>query len=178
MLLKRKVVSAVVATASILLFCGFSGCTPTEETDTLAALQSGLSTLVANRTLSEQFVRDVKTTVAPTDPAYQQAMDSYEEARDSYNHFLDTVEDGAVKGKDTRQEMELGLDAENSTAGFLQDATRALRPSMNTRGIDFRRAIHIPGNLAPDLQRLPKRQRSALVQQFDNQVRWRSWGQM
>lgn len=179
MLLNKKALSSIATAGIVLLLCVFTGgCTPTEETNTLAALQSALSTLVANRTLSEQFVRDVKTSVDPTDPAYQQAMESYEEARDSYNHFLDTVEDGAAKGKHTRQQMQLDLDAQNSAAGFLQDATRALKPSMNTRGIDFRRAIQIPANLAANLHRLPRHQRGALVEQFDNQVRWRSWGQM
>ena len=175
----RKLFSPAVTTGIVLALCVFiAGCTPQEKVDTVAALQSALSTLVANRTLAEQFVRDVKSSVSPNDPTYQQAMESYEEARDSYNRFLDSVEYGAVKGQSPRNEMQLGMDAQDSTAGFLQDATRALKPSMNTRSINFRRAVEIPDGLASDLHRLPRRARGALVQRFDDQVRWRSWGQM
>lgn len=179
MLFNPKSLSPVATAGIVILLCGLiGGCTPTETTDALAALQSGLSTLVANRTLAEQFVRDVKTSVNPSDPAYIQSMESYEEARDSYNRFLDTVENGSAKGKSPQHEMQLGLDAQDSTAGFLQDATRALKPSMNTRAIDFRRAVQIPDNLAANLHKLPAHKRGKLIDQFDSQVRWRSWGQM
>jgi len=179
MLVINKSISVLSATGILLLFCVFvGGCTSAEEGDTLSALQSALSTLVANRTLAEQFVRDVKTSVNPSEPEYQQAMESYEEARDSYNHFLDNVESGAGKAKSPKREMQLGLDAQNSTADFFQDATRALKPSINTRAIDFRRAVELPNNLEENLHKLPKRTRSSLVDQLDNQVRWRSWGQM
>lgn len=174
-----KSFSPAVTTGIVLALCvSIAGCTPQQKVDAVAALQSALSSLVANRTLAEQFVRDVKTSVSPDDPAYQQAMESYEEARDSYNHFLDSVEYGAAKGQSVRSEMQLGMDAQDSAAGFLNDATRALKPSMNTRSINFRRAVKIPDHLASELHRLPRRERGALVRGFDDQVRWRSWGQM
>ena len=175
---RQSFVKATATGIALALCVLIAGCTPPEENASLAALQAGLSALVANRTLAEQFVRDVKTSVSPNDPSYQQAMESYEEARDSYNRFLDSVEYGAAKSHSPRNELQLGMDAQDSTAGFLQDATRALKPSMNTRAINFRRAVEIPDRLAANLHQLPKKQRAALVQRFDDQVRWRSWGQM
>lgn len=169
---------SVTASLVVMICLLVAGCTPTQEGDTLSALQSALATLQSNRALCEQFVRDVKTSVNPSDPAYQQAMESYEEARDSYNHFLDTVEAGAGKGKATTRQMKLGMNTQDSTAEFFQDATRALRPSMNTRGIDFQRAVVIPDDLAKNFHKLPKGTRSRLIDQVDGDVRWRSWGQL
>lgn len=176
---KRKHLFIASSVLSLLLVATCtSGCTTKEESDTLGALQSALSSLVQNRTLAEQFVRDVKTSMDPTDPSYQQAMETYEEARDSYNRFLDTVESGTKTRNSHLREAQIEVNAQDSTAQFFQDATRALRPSINARAIDFRRAVVIPDHLQKNLRKLPKGARQSLVEQFDGQVRWRAWGQM
>ena len=179
MFFTRQAFARVAACGIVLALCVVAtGCPASEENASVAALQAGLASLVANRSLAEEFVRNVKTSVSPNDPTYQQAMESYEEARDSYNRFLDSVEYGAVESQTPRNELQLEMDAQDSTAGFLQDATRALKPSMNTRAINFRRAVQIPDHLAANLHKLPKHDRGALIRNLDDQVRWRSWGEM
>ena len=79
---------------ALLMLPTITGCTPTEESETISGLQTALSDLTQNRSLTEQFVRDVKASVDPGDPAYVQAMESYQDARDSYNRYLDNVESG------------------------------------------------------------------------------------
>jgi hypothetical protein len=175
----RQALAKVTACGIVLTLCLIAtGCPAAEENASVAALQAGLASLVNNRTLAEQFVRDVKTSVSPNDPTYQQAMESYEQARDSYNRYLDSAEYGEAKNQSARNELQMEMNAQDSTAGFLQDATRALKPSMNTRAIDFRRAVQIPDNLTANLHKLPKKERGAVIHNFDDQVRWRSWGEM
>jgi len=155
-----------------------TGCTSTEEAETVTALQNALSELTQNRSLTEQFVRDVKSTTDPSDPSYIQAMESYQDARDVYNRYLDAVESGSHADKDRSLRHTSPRDVENATADFLSDATRALRPSANTRRIAFQRAVIVPDNLQATLAKLPKKAREQLIDQFDDQVRWRSWSQM
>jgi hypothetical protein len=175
----KKITSIVPIIVIVATFCTtITGCTPEEEQKTVAALQSGLSSLVQNRTLAEQFVRDVKASVGPNEPGYQQAMESYNEARDSYNHFLDVAESAAKEGHISSRQAQLAVDAQDSTADFFQDATRALKPALSTRGVDFRRAVIIPEDLQRSLGKLPKRDRQSLVDQVDKQVRWRSWDEV
>ena len=174
-MISKRVACIVLATMS---FMGLCGCTDTEKNETIVALQDALNSLTQNRSLSEQFVRDLKTTVDPADPAYQQAMDSYEVARDAYNSFLDDVELTKKESRAFRVRQQTRTDVRNATADFLADATSALKPSVNTRRIPFQRAIVIPDDLQASLQRLPKHAREQLVTRFDRQVRWRSWGQL
>lgn len=178
MTLSRVIVSTMLIGSSLVLV-GTTGCTSQEETETVATLQTALSDLTQNRALTEQFVRDVKASVSPTDPNYQQAMDSYEDARDAYNRYLDTVESGqkSQTSRSLRSSEALG-NARSATAEFLADATAALKPSVNTRRVPFQRAVSIPDNLQHTLRKLPKHAREVLVDQFDSQVRWRSWGQL
>ncbi|MGC2163558.1 MAG: hypothetical protein WA634_16740 [Silvibacterium sp.] len=172
---KRSIAIIVVSLALVPVI----GCNQQQEADTVTLLQSALSDLQQNRSLAEQFVRDVKASVSPSDPNYQQALDSYEDARDAYNHYLDVVENpqGKHPSRSLRTQRAI-TDARNSAAEFLADSTVALKPSVSTRHIQFQRAIVIPDNLQPALKKLPKQARDYLTQQFDDQVRWRSWGQL
>lgn len=154
------------------------GCTATEEAETVTALQNALSELTQNRSLTEQFVRDVKSSVDPGDPSYTQAMESYQDARDVYNRYLDSVESGNHADNDRSLRHASRRDVENATADFLADATRALRPSATTRRVAFQRAVIVPDDIQTTLAKLPKKARERLVDQFDDQVRWRSWSQM
>jgi hypothetical protein len=174
----RKNTRLLILAAAIALPC-ITGCNSQDEADTVAVLQSALSDLQQNRALAEQFVRDVKESVPPSDPNYQQALDSYEDARDAYNHYLDVVENpqGKHASRSLRSEEAI-TDARNATAEFLADATTALRPSVSTRHIQFQRAVVIPDNLQRSLRKMPKGARDYLTDQFDGQVRWRSWGQL
>ncbi len=154
------------------------GCTPAEEAETVSTLQTALTDLTQNRSLTEQFVRDVKADRDPGDPAYVQAMESYQDARDVYNRFLDSVESGPSRATDRSLRHTSPRDVQNATADFLADATRALKPTLNTRRVSFQRAVVVPDNLQAALAKLPKKSREKLIDQFDDQVRWRSWSQM
>jgi hypothetical protein len=105
-------------------------------------------------------------------------MDSYQDAREAYNQFLDAVESEA-KTPPSRSVRRSGpVDVQNATADFLADATGLLRPNVNTRRIPFQRAVVIPDNLQSTLQKLPKKARERIIDNFDQQVRWRSWSQL
>ena len=163
-----------IASCGLLLIIN-TGCNPTAAVD---ALQAGLNTLVQNKSLAEQFVRDIKTSVDPSDPAYAQNMENYEQARDAYNHFLDGVELAAKTNQPHPNLTASTEDAQNSAADFLEGATRALRPTTDTRRIPFRRAVTIPETLPKDLNELPKKTRESLIARFDREVRWRPWRQL
>jgi len=169
----RKDVFLVTALALV-----FGSTTACSSTAAIGALQAALTSLVQNKSLAEQFVRDVKTSVDPTDPVYQQVMESYEEARDSYNNFLNSVELAAKTNQSKPDLSESAESAQNATADFLESATKTLRPNANTRGIAFRRAIVLPEGLPKDLSELPKKSRQDVINHFDREVRWRSWRQL
>lgn len=171
-----KTIALVIATTAIVPL--ITGCPASDESAAVTVLQSALSDLTQNRSLVEQFVRDVKASVPPTDPNYQQALDSYEDARDAYNHYLDTVENPSGEPSSRSvQSVKAITAARNTTAEFLADATTALKPSVSTRRLQFQRAVVIPNDLQQSLGKLPKSAREALINQLDDQVRWRSWGQ-
>jgi hypothetical protein len=171
-------IARLFATALLTSLVALTGCTPAEETQAITYLQGALTDLSQNRALTEQFVRDIKSTANPDDPSYSQAMDSYEDARDTYNRYLDDVESGVPQDGARSLHHSSPRDVENATADFLQDATRALKPSLNTRKIAFQRAVVVPDNLQATLAKLPKKARRNITEQFDDQVRWRSWGQL
>jgi hypothetical protein len=170
----RSKSSFLVATviASLLLFF-ITSC----NTADLAAVDTALNDLVQNKNLAEQFVRDLKMTVEPSDPTYQRLVQDYEAARACYDDYLDSV-----KSPVTRQNQidlnQLSEDAKSSAADFLEQATRSLRPTINTRRIHFQRAIVLPEDLTQVLQKFPKNRRNQLIRQFETQVRWRSWRQL
>jgi ABC-type transporter Mla subunit MlaD len=169
-------ISIVLVLGAVL--SGATGCTGAEESQVITQLQTGLSSLLQNRALTEQFVRDIKTNVDPSDPGYAQAMDSYQDAREAYDHFLDTVEGGSDAHSPRSLRGVAANDVQNSTADFLADATSVLKPTVNTRRIPFQRAVVIPDNLQTTLNKLPRKAREKVIDQFDRQVRWRSWSQL
>ena len=174
----RKSRHAIVLALALITVPALTGCTPTEESETISGLQTALSDLTQNRSLTEQFVRDVKSSLDPGDPAYVQAMESYQDARDTYNRYLDTVESGQKRDSSRSLRGSSPRDVQNAAADFLADATRALKPTANTRKIAFQRAVIIPDNLSSNLASLPKKVRGRIVDNVDEQVRWRSWSQM
>jgi hypothetical protein len=105
-------------------------------------------------------------------------MESYQDARDVYNRYLDAVESAPNAQASRSLRHATPLDVQNATADFLADATRALKPTLNTRHVAFQRAVVVPTNLQSTLGKLPKKTREKLTDQFDDQVRWRSWSQL
>lgn len=178
MILNKRMLAFPIPALILAGMLGLTGCTPTQSANDVAALESALGTLIQNRSLTEQFVRDVKSSAAPGDPAYQEVMESYNDARDAYNHFLDTVETGTNHGTSQKAQLRAAVDAQEASAQFLREATRTLNPSFNTRGIDFQRAIQIPDTLPHQFCQLPRKARGTIIEKVDRQIRWRSWGQM
>jgi len=172
--------SYIIPAIAALIFLGPTGCPSSQEdAQVISLLQTGLSDLQEDRGLVEQFVRDVKTNIDPSDPAYQQAEESYDNARDAYNRFLDSIESEGARSKSrSLRSSDAALNARDAAAEFVADATAALKPSISTRRIQFRRAVVIPDNFERTLQLLPGRDREVLVDRFDRQVRWSSWGQL
>jgi hypothetical protein len=176
--IRRYVVRPAFAVCLFFVAFNLSGCTPAEESEIITSLQGSLDSLTQNKTLTAQFVRDIKATVNPSDPGYAQVMDSYQNAREAYDHYLDTVETDS-KAPLSRSLRQLGpIDVQNATADFLADATSVLKPAVNTRRIPFQRAVVIPDNLRVTLAKLPKKAREKVIDQFDRQVRWQPWGQL
>jgi hypothetical protein len=171
----KKLIATTVIALSCLTICG---CTPAEEQEALTQMQTALSNLEHNRSLAEQFVRDIKASADPSDPGYIQAIQSYQEAREAYDHYLDGVE---TNGKAlTKRSLQIygPNEVRNATADFLADATAVLKPNVNTRRIPFQRAIVVPDDLQSNLQKVPKKMRERMIDGFDNQVRWRTWEQL
>jgi hypothetical protein len=164
-----------MAALGLSLVC--TGCTPTED-ELIISLESALNSLEQNKGLTEQFVRDVKTGVSPSDPAYAELMDSYENAREAYDHYLDEIEIPSRATETRSLHHSSRSEVQNATADFLADATSALKPDVKTRRIPFQRAVVIPDDLQHNLQKLPKKTRQKLIDRFDEQLRWRSWSQL
>lgn len=156
-----------------------TGCTPTQISDTQSVLQTALADFTQNRSLTEQYVRDVKARVDPSDPAYVQAMESYQDARDSFNRYLDVLESGKSGGQSRSLSRTLSsVSVEGAAEDFISDATRAMRPNDVRHRGEFRRSVVIPEDLQSAVAKVPKKIRNRMVDQFDDQVRWRSWGQL
>ena len=180
-IIHRKIVPVLVAVATCVVLVGTGpvGCpkaTAAEKQDVLSLLQDSLADLAANRSLSEQCVRDIKSGLDPSDPAYQQAEESYDDARDAYNRFLDLAEETPSESQ-TRSLRSSNIveNARQATATFLADATTALKPGAATRRIPFNRAVTIPDNLPQTLGKVSPHTRDELLDRFDREVRWSSW---
>lgn len=171
----RQALSLLLLTSSALLI---AGCTPREEDATVAALETAYNTLSQNRTLAEQFVRDIKESVPPTDPSYQQARESYDDAVGAYNRYLDQVELAGEQKRDLASAEAVVSDAQSSVTDFLASATKTLQPGASTSRSLLRKAAPLPPQLGRTLATVPHRQRQALVDKLDGQVRWRSWGDL
>jgi|GEM_PF-4296612 len=161
----------------LILAITLAGCTPKEKEAAILDLTSALNDLVQNRSLTEQFVKDVKATSAPSDPRYMQAVESYQHARETYHSYIDMVEAGeplhtrSLRGTSP-------VEVQNATADFLADALSILKPEVNTRHLRFQRTIIIPDNLTTTIGKLNKKTREQILDRIDPQVRWRTWGEL
>lgn len=163
----------------VLFLClSTSGCPAAEEAAIAAQLQTALSNLEQNRSLTEQFVRDLKASADHSDPAFAEAMESYQHARECNDQYLDAVETNGHSRTSRSLRLSEPSQVRNAAADFLADATSILKPTVNTRRIPFQRVIVVPEDLQSTLQKLPKKARNKLIDQFDDQIRWRSWGQL
>jgi hypothetical protein len=170
----RKCLGLISASLAILMSSlGTSSCSP----ETLNSAMQDLNTLVQNKTLAEQFVRDIKASVDPSEPIYAKLLESYDQAKDCNSRFLDAIEgSGSYRSRAIRSSLEMAKrNAEESMVAFLDSATRTLRPTVSMRSTDLRRIAALPENFPMILRNVPQSTRAKYVRKFDSSVRWRSW---
>jgi hypothetical protein len=171
---RRLLIVPVMAVACVWA----TGCTQTEETEVLSAVQGAVDSLSQNRALIEQFGRDIQSQVDKQDQQYPELMEQYEEARDAYNQYLDVTEQSAVGGAQKGDLDRSVRVVRNTSARFIESATRALAPNMNVRGIAVRNAIDLPPDVAEALKKIPMKQRKAIVHKYVENLQVRSWGNL
>jgi hypothetical protein len=171
---RRILIVPVIAVACVWV----TGCTQTEESEVLSAVQGAVDSLAQNRALIEQFGRDIQSQVDKQDQQYPELMEQYEEARDAYNQYLDVAEQSAVDGVQKGDLDRSARVVRNTSAKFMENATRALAPNMNVRGIAVRNAIDLPPGVAEALKKIPKKQRKAIIHKYVENLRVRSWGNL
>ncbi len=164
-----------ITTLTLLAACAmFMGCNPQQEAAFSSAL-SALSSLQQNKSLGEQFARDVKSEVAPDDGSYITLLETYEDARNTYNRFIDRL-GAAVTANDSKADLSTEYEeTQRKVAAFLRLASQTLDPSLDQRGVPFQRAIEIPKTLPKALHDLPARSRNEIVTHVAQSARWRSW---
>ena len=172
----------LIACVFVMWLIGFSsvltGCTSAEESEVLSALQAALASLNQNRTLIEQYGRDIQSRVDPSSETYADLMEGYVETRDAYNHYLESLA-RATMSKHPQSELKISADkARDATARFMAGATRTLDRNAPLRGVVFREAIELPDSVTRDLRRIPKREREEMVNHFTDQMKVRSWGKL
>lgn len=164
--------------AGIVVLLSFTIITACDSAEAISALSSAAHELAANRSLAEQYVRDIKASVDTNDPAYGEMMESYQQARNTYNHFLDLIKLAAKQEKPSKESLKMTAEeARSSAVEFVAGATRSLAPTLATRNVRFEKAIVIPQSLPECLYRIPKKYREEAINQLD-EVRWRAWGQL
>lgn len=176
----RKCLGLTSACLAVFI-CTFntSSCSPGTLQTASQAIED-LNTLVQNRTLAEQFVRDIKANVDPSEPVYSKLLESYDQARDSNSRFLDEIEaPGSHRARAIRSRFDTAKQrAEESMAAFLDSATRTLRPTASMRSAELKRVAALPDNVATILQTVPKTQRAKYIRKFDSSVRWHTWNEL
>jgi hypothetical protein len=153
-----------------------SSCSPGALKAASQAMED-LNTFVQNKTLAEQFVRDIKASVDPSEPVYARLLESYNTAKNANNRLLDEIEaPGSSRARAIRFRLDTAKrNAEQSLAAFLDSATRTLRPAVSLRNADLKRVTARPDNLVTAMQSVPKAEKAKYVHKFDSSVRWSAW---
>lgn len=156
-----------------------TGCSPSENHAASQAM-SLLNTFIQNKTLAEQFVRDIKADVDPSEPVYSKLLESYDEAKSSYDRLLDELEaPGSHHGRSIRPRLDgAKRKAEESMATFLDTAAHTLRPTVSFRSAELKTVAALPDDLAVVLESVPKAERARYAHDLDSAVRWRSWNEL
>ena len=170
----RYLVSVMMVGTSLMM----AGCTSTEESETLSALEAALASLSQNRTLIEQYGRDIQSRIDTSSDTYTTLMQQYEEARDAYNQYLESVEHEVVSKHHHADLSSSAHAAREASAEFMASATRALDSRAPLRRVAFREAISLPDGLVRDLRRIPKADRQGMIDIYANQLKIRSWGRL
>lgn len=173
----RKCLGLISASLAIFLSSlDTSSCSP----ETLNTAMQDLNTLVQNKTLAEQFVRDIKASVDPSEPIYAKLLESYDQARGCNGRFLDEIEaPGSYRIRGIRSSIDMAKrNAEESMLAFLDNAAHTLRPTVSMRSTELRRIVALPDNFPLVLRNIPQRTKAKYVHKFDSSVRWRSWSEL
>lgn len=166
---------SIAAIALSLSLCLLNSCTPAEVQTVTSDVGTALADLEANKTLAEQSVREVKSTMAMADPQYQNIMGAYEQAREDYNGYLSQVEMAAKMGHALPASTETTAGVKRSAMDFIQGTSEGL--DWDVRGLKLNRAIVLPPKLG-SLRKLPRSVRTAIADRIATDLHWKSWSQL
>jgi hypothetical protein len=153
-------------------------CSPAEIADVQAAEQAALNALSANKSLAEQFVKDVKRNVDKDDPQYESIQATYERARDEYNQYLSRLQATIKSGRSDHTSADSIEHLNHANTEFVSSAARGLDPSANNnRRLDYEKAIVIP-SLPPSARKLSRDARGLLADKIITDARWQPWSQL
>ncbi len=157
------------------LFClSLCGC---DVTKVATQINDAMALLNQNKALVEQFVTDIKKTVAPEDPQYQQAQALYATARGLTDDYMAKVTLAALTGDQSVPVPTSAAAAHTAAADFTATATRTLSPQSADRALPLigLAVAALPPLIHTLLGSVPSNRRAAEIQRFCSTVRWRSW---
>ena len=170
MLVLSLVASIVISLVSIESSCSL---TPAE----IQAASTALTALTQNKALTEQFVRDIKTTFEPGDIQYRTVMGLYELSRDDDNNYISTIETSDRSGRSVVMPEESLAQVKERTTAFISAAARAL-DEVGSRTIQFDKAIVIPPNMPSVVRKLSRETRSLVSDRISADLRLKTWSQI
>ena len=157
---------------SLAAYISLTACHPVAD---VAALNTALNTLLSNRSIAEETIRDFCRRYQPTDPDYVALMKSYEKARESYNRVLDSTEQELRTGKRSRT---LSADMERmqqATGDFFGFAADRFTPTRQFSQRQLQNAVIIPEDVSKSFKSLPAKAREQALDSVDATSRWPLW---
>jgi hypothetical protein len=161
-----------VCCLSLAAYVSLTACHPVAD---LATLNTALNTLLNNKSVAEETIRDFSRRYQPTDPDYVALMKSYERARDSYNRALDSTEQELRTGKRSRT---LSADMERmqqATGDFFGFAADRFSPARQFSQRQLQNAVTIPEDISKSFRSLPAKSREQVLDSVDATSRWPLW---
>jgi hypothetical protein len=155
-----------------------TGCTPAEVQAVKTDVSAGLAALEANKSLAEQFVRDVKGNMDLADPRFDGIMERYERARDDYNSYLSQMETSARTGQKVLNVQTMADTLASSTTNFISAAARGLDPNVSNRNLQVSGAIVVPPMLSRSVLKLQRDVRKAIADRLATDLHWKAWDQL
>ena len=165
--------SLTLLSGAFCLSLVLSACNPAA----LAELPGIVTQLLTDKNTVESFVQDLKKNVDSNTKGYSSVERKYEDARAAYDGYLDAVKLAVLNNQPKTNLAFLTENVRTKTARFLAEATKDLAPTVDTRGVQFEKAINPPTSLHTQICKLPKQYRATALQQLEDQLRWKSWDQ-
>jgi hypothetical protein len=156
----------------ILCLLSTVACDPAKAATFLA---NTVSLMLTQKSLVEEYVRDVKKAFKPTDPEYKKAEADYNAAQTLHEGYLGAITMAVAIDQPNVNIEKPAADAQTAAATFIGNTTRSLLPNEDLRGLQIDRAIVLPDKLPKAILSIPVKDRKGAVANIQSQVRWRSW---